>query len=118
MIDGTTFDYKDTLSNELGHSSPIDRSGYSVPQARIREGKRRAPSLAEEAVVAPVEWWLPEETLEEARARVDETMESEARFAIFEDMPSLDFLRPPLESTQMGRVGKRKTVNIVAGRSL
>lgn len=100
MIDGTTLDYEDTLSNEPEQSSPILFLFFLIVLAtkfhklEIRKGKRRVPPLAEEAVVAPVKWWPREETLEEARARVDEIIESEARFAIVEDMPCLEFFAP------------------------
>ena len=95
-LDGTTLDYEDTLSSGPSYSSPIVFLFFPITLAtkfhkpEIREEKRRVPPLAEETVAAPMKWWLREETLEEARARVDGIIESEARFAMFEEMPFLD----------------------------
>ncbi len=96
-LDGTTLDYEDTLSSGPEYSIPILFLFFLIILAttfhklEIREGKRKVPPPAEETVAAPTKRWLREETLEEARARVDGIIESEARFAMFEEMPFLDY---------------------------
>lgn len=82
-------DNEETVSNSPDQSSPTFFLWFLIVLAtklhklEIREGKRRVPPPAKEVVITPGKWWLREETLEEARARVDEIIESEARFAIF-----------------------------------
>ena len=49
----------------------------------IRDGERRVPPFTEKTVISP----RPEETLGEAKARMNEIIESEARIAMFEEMP-------------------------------
>ncbi|KAL9136071.1 MAG: hypothetical protein Q9175_002723 [Cornicularia normoerica] len=98
ILDETTSDHEDTIFNELKRLGSILFLFFLTVLAtkshklEIRERERKVPRLAEEKGVAPVKmwWWRREETLREARTRVNEIIESGARIAMFEEMSCLD----------------------------
>lgn len=98
ILDETNLDHEDTIFNGLERLSSILFLFFLTVLAtkshklEIREGERKVPRLAEEKGVAPVKmwWWRREETLREARTRVNEIIESGARIAMFEEMSCLD----------------------------
>ena len=77
-LDGMTLCHEDTISTEPAPSSPILALFFLIVLAskfrklEIREGKRRVPPFTEKTVITP----RPEETLDEARTRVNEIIES------------------------------------------